>query len=43
MQPPLCPSPKKLYRAVDQLESMQRQRGGENVPPHLNVNLGKRI
>ncbi|MGC2182739.1 MAG: hypothetical protein WA637_05640, partial [Terriglobales bacterium] len=33
---------RQLYRAMDQLERLQRQRGGENVPPPLNINLGKR-
>jgi hypothetical protein len=34
---------RQLYRALDQLERLQRQRGGENVPPPLNINLGKRV
>jgi hypothetical protein len=33
---------KQLYRAMDQLERLQRQRRGENVPPPLNINLGRR-
>jgi hypothetical protein len=33
---------RQLYRAMDQLERLQRQRKGENVPPPLNINLGKR-
>lgn len=33
---------RQLYRAMDQLERLQRQRRGENVPPRLNVNLGRR-
>jgi hypothetical protein len=33
---------RQLYRAMDQLERVQRQRRGENVPPPLNINLGKR-
>ena len=33
---------RQLYRAMDQLERLQRQRRGENVPPPLNINLGKR-
>jgi hypothetical protein len=33
---------RQLYRAMDQLERMQRLRGGENVPPPLNVNVGRR-
>jgi hypothetical protein len=33
---------RQLYRAMDQLERLQRKRGGENVPPPLNINLGKR-
>jgi|SRR4029077_17214908 hypothetical protein len=33
---------RQLYRAMDQLERLQRQRRGENVPPPLNVNLGRR-
>ena len=28
---------RELYRAMDQLERLQRQRKGENVPPPLNV------
>lgn len=31
-----------LYRAMDELERLQRRRKGENVPPPLNVNLGRR-
>jgi hypothetical protein len=33
---------RQLYRAMDQLERLQRQRGGENVPPPFNINLGRR-
>ena len=33
---------RQLYRAMDQLERLQRQRRGENVPPPLNINLMKR-
>lgn len=33
---------RQLYRAMDQLERLQRQRQGENVPPPLNINLGRR-
>jgi hypothetical protein len=33
---------RELYRAMDQLERLQRQRKGENVPPPINVNLGRR-
>jgi hypothetical protein len=33
---------RQLYRAMDQLERLQRLRGGETVPPPLNVNLGRR-
>jgi hypothetical protein len=33
---------RQLYRAMDQLERLQRQRRGENLPPPLNINLGKR-
>lgn len=29
---------RQLYRAMDQLERLQRQRRGENVPPPLNIN-----
>jgi hypothetical protein len=32
---------RQLYRAMDQLEGLQRQRRGETVPPPLNINLGK--
>jgi hypothetical protein len=30
---------RQLYRAMDQLERLQRQRRGEKVPPPLNINL----
>jgi len=33
---------RQFYRAMDQLERLQRQRKGENVPPPLNINLGRR-
>ncbi len=33
---------RQLYRAMDQLERLQRQRRGENVPPPLSINLGTR-
>jgi hypothetical protein len=33
---------RQLYRAMDELERLQRRRRGENVPPPLNVNLGRR-
>ena len=33
---------RQLYHAMDQLERLQRHRRGENVPPPLNINLGKR-
>jgi hypothetical protein len=33
---------RQLYRAVDQLERVQRQRRGEKVPPPLNINLSRR-
>ena len=33
---------RQLYRAMDQLERFQRQRRGENVPPPININLGRR-
>ena len=33
---------RQLYRAMDQLERVQRQRRGENVPPPLSINLGRR-
>jgi hypothetical protein len=33
---------RQFYRAMDQLERLQRQRRGENVPPPLNINLGRR-
>jgi hypothetical protein len=32
---------KQLYRAMDQLERLQRQRKGKAVPPPLNINLGR--
>jgi hypothetical protein len=31
---------RQLYRAMDQLERLQRRRGGESVPPPVNVNWG---
>jgi len=31
---------RQLYRAMDQLERLQRRRGGERVPPPVNVNWG---
>jgi hypothetical protein len=33
---------RQLYRAMDQLERLQRRRQGENVPPPVNINLGRR-
>jgi hypothetical protein len=33
---------RQLYRAMDELERLQRQRRGENVPPPLNISLGRR-
>jgi hypothetical protein len=33
---------RQLDRAMNQLERLQRQRRGENVPPPLNINLGRR-
>jgi hypothetical protein len=33
---------RQLYHAMDQLERLQQQRKGENVPPPLNVNLSRR-
>jgi hypothetical protein len=33
---------RQLYRSMDQLERLQRQRKCENVPPPLNINLGRR-
>ena len=33
---------RQLYRAMDQLERLQRSRKGEVVPPPINVNLGRR-
>jgi hypothetical protein len=32
---------KQLYRAMDELERLQRRRRGENIPPPLNINLGR--
>ena len=32
---------RQLYRAMDQLERLLRQRRGEAVPPPLNINLGR--
>jgi hypothetical protein len=33
---------RQLSRTMDQLERLQRRRKGENVPPPLNINLGRR-
>lgn len=33
---------RQLYRAMDQLERLQRRRKGDNVPPPLNINLGRK-
>jgi hypothetical protein len=33
---------RQLYRAMDQLERLQRQRKGESVLPPVNINLGRR-
>jgi hypothetical protein len=33
---------RQLYRAMDQLERLQRQRKGEKVHPPLNINFGSR-
>ncbi|HXZ31003.1 MAG TPA: hypothetical protein VEH30_01865 [Terriglobales bacterium] len=33
---------RQLYRAMDQLERLQRQRRGETVPPPLSINLSRR-
>ena len=33
---------RQLSRTMDQLERLQRRRKGENVPPPLTVNLGRR-
>jgi hypothetical protein len=33
---------RQFYRAMDQLERLQRQRRGEKVPPPLNINWGRR-
>jgi hypothetical protein len=33
---------RQLYRAMDELERLQRRRRGESVPPPINVNLGRR-
>ena len=30
---------RQLYRAMDQLERLQRQRRGETLPPPLSINL----
>jgi CRISPR/Cas system-associated endonuclease Cas1 len=32
---------RQFYRAMDELERLQRRRKGENIPP-LNFNLGRR-
>ena len=32
----------RVYRAMAELERLQRLRKGENVPPPLNVNLGRK-
>ena len=33
---------RQLYRAMDQLERLQRRRKGENVLPPFTINLGRR-
>ena len=33
---------RQLYRAMDQLERVQRLRRGEIVPAPININLGRR-
>jgi hypothetical protein len=33
---------RQLHRAMDQLERLQRQRRGENLPAPININLGRR-
>jgi hypothetical protein len=33
---------RQLYRAMDELERLQRRRKGENIPPPRNVNFGRR-
>ena len=33
---------RQLYCAMDQLECLQWQRRGENVPPRLKISLGGR-
>src|SRR5437588_873621 len=33
---------RQLYRAMDQLERLQRHRRGEKVPPPLNINFGRK-
>jgi hypothetical protein len=33
---------RQLYRAMDQLERLQRRREGEEVPPPVNVELSQR-
>ena len=33
---------RQLYRAMDELERLQRQRRGETVPPPLNISLERR-
>ena len=33
---------RQLYRAMDELERVQRRRRGEKVPPPLNINLSRR-
>ena len=33
---------RQLFRAMNQLERLQRQRKGEILPPPININLGLR-
>jgi hypothetical protein len=33
---------RQLYRAMDELERLQRRRRGETVPPPFNINVGRR-
>ena len=34
---------RQLYRALNQLERLQRQRAGDNVPPPINVEVSEGV
>jgi len=34
---------RQFYRAMDQLERLQRRRQGEDVPPPVNMEISRRL